>query len=667
MDKSNIEKRIKQLRTELDQHNYRYYVLSEPIISDYDYDMLLNELIELEKNNPEFFDSNSPTQRVGSDINTEFKQIVHKYPMLSLGNTYNEQELKDFDTRVQKALNEPYEYVCELKYDGASISLTYENGKLIHAVTRGDGQKGDDVTLNVKTIKSIPLTLQGNSFPETFEIRGEIFIPLKGFEAMNEKRVANGEEPFKNPRNTASGSLKTQNSADVAKRPLDCFLYYLLSDNLPSDSHYQNLQEAKKWGFKVPNEIEICNTIDDVIAFVQKWETKRHNLDFEIDGIVIKVNSIQQQRALGFTAKSPRWAISYKFKAERVATTLLSVDYQVGRTGAVTPVANLAPVQLAGTTVKRASLHNADIIENLDLHINDSVFVEKGGEIIPKIVGVETDKRVTGAQKVEFIHHCPVCQTELKREEGEAAHFCPNEKGCFPQIKGKIVHFIHRKAMNIDSMGEETIDLLLRESLISNIADLYDLKKEQLLPLDRMAEKSANNIIESINESKQIPFEQVLFGLGIRHVGATVAKNLAKAFKNIEILGKATFEELIEVDEIGDKIAYSVVDYFADNENNNLINRLINSGLQFEIVEQEPQSNKLEGLSIIASGKLSNFSREEIKKVIEANGGKPVSSISKKTSYLIAGENIGPNKLEKATKLGIPIISEDEFMKMIGV
>lgn len=666
MDKLAIEKRIIELRNELNNHNHKYYVLSAPSISDYDYDMLINELIELENNNTEFFDENSPTQRVGSDINTEFKQIEHKYAMLSLGNTYNDEELRDFDGRILKVLNEPYQYVCELKYDGASISLTYENGKLTHAVTRGDGQKGDDVTSNVKTIKSIPLSLQNSAYPENFEIRGEIFIPLKGFEAMNEKRIADGEEPFKNPRNTASGSLKTQNSADVAKRPLDCFLYYLLSDNLPSDSHYQNLQEAKGWGFKVPGEIKKCKNIDEVIAFVAKWEEERHNLDFEIDGIVIKVDSIQQQRALGFTAKSPRWAISYKFKAERVATTLLSIDYQVGRTGAVTPVANLEPVQLAGTTVKRASLHNADIIENLDLHLNDSVFVEKGGEIIPKIVGVETEKRDTNAVKVNFIEQCPVCNTNLQREEGEAAHICPNGKGCFPQIKGKIVHFIHRKAMNIDSLGEETIDLLLREQLINNIADLYELKTEQILPLERMAEKSANNIVESIKLSKQTPFEQVLFGLGIRHVGATVAKNLAKAFKNIDRLSQATFEELIEVDEIGDKIAYSVVDYFNEDENRVLVNRLKEANLQFEIIEAEPQSNKLEGLNIIASGKLSNFSREEIKKVIEDNGGKPVSSISKKTSYLIAGENIGPNKLEKATKLGIPIISEDEFMQMIG-
>ena len=665
MDKPSIKNRIETLRKKLHEHNYRYYVLSEPVISDYDYDMMINELIKLETENPEFYDANSPSQRVGNDINTEFNQIIHKYPMLSLGNTYNEGELRDFDNRVKKALNEPYRYVCELKYDGASISLTYENGKLKYAVTRGDGEKGDDVTANVKTIKSIPLLLHGNDYPAEFEIRGEIFIPRKGFEKMNKEREEAGEPLFSNPRNTASGSLKIQNSAIVAKRPLDCFLYYLLSENLPSDSHYENLQKAKSWGFKIPAETRICESIDDVIAFINKWETDRKKLDFDIDGIVIKVDSISQQRTLGFTAKSPRWAISYKFKAERAATILKSVSYQVGRTGAITPVANLEPVQLAGTIVKRASLHNADIIESLDLHTGDTVFVEKGGEIIPKIVGVDTDKRGDNAEKIVFISHCPECGTPLQRIDGEAAHYCPNEKACPPQIKGKIVHFISRKAMNIDSLGEETIDLLLRNGIIRNSADLYDITKEQLLPLDRMAEKSASNIIESINNSKAVPFERVLFALGIRHVGATVAKNLAKAFKNIDNLINADFETLTEVEDIGDKIAYSIKDFFSDSDNVDIVNRLRNSGLQFESVENKPQSDKLAGLSIIASGKLQNFSREEIKKVIEDNGGKAVSSISKKTSYLLAGENIGPNKLEKAKKLNIPIITEEEFLKMI--
>ncbi len=666
MNNTLAQERITKLRNELNTHNHNYYVLSSPIITDYEYDMLLKELMELEKANPEYFDPNSPTQRVGNDINSEFTQITHKYPMLSLGNTYNEAELKDFDNRVKKALNEPYKYVCELKYDGASISLRYENGKLKYAVTRGDGEKGDKVTANVKTIKSIPLVLHGNNYPQVFEIRGEIFIPHKGFAKMNKEREEAGEALFSNPRNTASGSLKMLNSSIVAKRPLDCFLYYLLSNELPNDSHYKNLQKAKQWGFKIPKEIEVHDNIDDVIKYINRWETERKNLGFDIDGIVIKVDSVGQQRALGFTAKSPRWAISYKFKAEKAKTKLLSVDYQVGRTGAVTPVANLKPVLLAGTTVKRASLHNQDIINTLDLHLNDTVYVEKGGEIIPKIVEVDTAMRGADSEKVKFIKNCPKCYTLLIRLDGEAAHYCPNEKECPPQIKGKIVHFISRKAMNIDSLGEETIDLLLRSNLIKNIADLYDLTKEQLLPLERMAEKSANNIIESIKKSTEVPFERVLFGIGIRHVGATVAKNLAKAFKNIENIGNTTFESLIEVDEIGDKIALSVVNFFNIDDNKILINRLLNHNIQFTIIEKQAQSNKLSGLSIIASGKLLNFSREEIKQIIEDNGGKAVSSISKNTSYLIAGENIGPNKLVKATKLGIPIISENEFMEMVG-
>ncbi|MCK9207414.1 MAG: NAD-dependent DNA ligase LigA, partial [Salinivirgaceae bacterium] len=594
------------------------------------------------------------------------QQMKHKYPMLSLGNTYNESEIRDFDQRVSKGLNAPYQYVCELKYDGASISLTYENGQLKYALTRGDGEQGDDVTNNVRTIKSIPLTLAGTGFPKQFEIRGEVFLPHKGFKQLNQERDEAGENLFANPRNAASGSLKIQNSALVAKRPLDCYLYYLLGEELPSDSHFENLQYCKTWGFKIPLENKICKNIDEVFAFITQWDKDRKDLPFDIDGIVIKVDSISQQRELGFTAKSPRWAISYKFKAEQAVTRLKSVDFQVGRTGAITPVANLEPVFLAGTTVKRASLHNSDIISMLDLHLNDMVLVEKGGEIIPKIVGVKTEDRLPESERVRFISHCPECATVLVRNEGEAAYYCPNEKGCPTQIKGKIVHFISRKAMNIDSLGEETIELLYSNQLIKNVADLYGLTKEQLLPLERMADKSASNIINSIQQSKSVPFERLLFGLGIRHVGATMAKNLAKAFGNMEALGRATYEELIQVEEIGDKIASSVLTYFSDTESINLLTKLKHHGLQFEMEKQELLSTKLAGLSIIASGKLQHFSREEIKSVIEANGGKAVSSISKLTDYLLAGENIGPNKLKKATDLGIPVITEEEFIKMLG-
>ncbi len=660
------EKRVIELRKIINEHNHRYYVLSSPAISDYDYDMLMNELIELEKQNPELYDENSPSQRVGNDINLEFNQIEHKYPMLSLGNTYNEGEIRDFDTRVRKLAGNNFKYICELKYDGASISLTYENKKLKYAVTRGDGTKGDDVTQNVKTIRSIPLDLSATDCPNNFEIRGEIFIPHAGFEQMNKEREEAGEPLYANPRNTASGSLKLQNSAVVATRPLDCYLYYILGEGLPSDSHYENLQEAKKWGFKIPEEPQCCNNIDEVWNFISEWDNKRHELPFDIDGIVIKVDSLNLQHELGFTAKSPRWAISYKFKTERVATILESVSFQVGRTGAVTPVANLKPVKLAGTTVKRASLHNADIIASLDLHLGDTVFIEKGGEIIPKVVAVDKDNRLNNAHTVIFIEQCPECGAKLVKNEGEAAHYCPNEQSCAPQIKGKITHFISRKAMNIDSLGEETIELLYNEGLIKNIADLYDLKAEQLLPLDRMAEKSVNNILTSISDSKNIPFEKVLFGLGIRYVGATVAKNLARSLKSIDSLMNASIEELTNIDDIGDRIAQSVVQFFESEKNIAIIKRLKEVGLQFELQEQEKHSNKLEGLSIIASGKLTNFSRDEIKMVIEMNGGKAVSSISAKTNFLLAGENIGPNKLAKAEKLGIPIISEEEFLKMIN-
>ncbi len=665
MNLSEAKNKILELRELLDKHNFKYYVLSKPEINDFEYDTLMTELVYLEAQFPGLQDKNSPTQRVGNDINQEFSQIIHKFPMLSLGNTYNEQDIRDFDTRIQKTIEIPYQYVCELKYDGASISLSYKNGKLMHAVTRGDGEKGDDVTQNVKTIKSIPLNLQGSNFPESFEIRGEIFIPHKGFDEMNKLRNEAGEEEFKNPRNTASGSLKTQNSSEVAKRPLDCYLYYLLSDNLPSNSHYYNLQECKKWGFKIPEHIEKYKTIDQVVEFVNYWETERYKLPYDIDGIVIKVDSVSQQDELGFTAKSPRWAISYKFKAEQALTKLLTVEYQVGRTGAITPVANLEPVQLAGTTVKRASLHNADQIELLDIREGDYVYIEKGGEIIPKIVALDTEKRDSTITKLNFIENCPECNTKLVRVEGEAKHYCPNEKNCFPQIKGKIEHFVSRKAMNIDSIGEETIDLLLSNNLITNIADLYALTKEDILPLDRMAEKSANNIISSIAKSKEQPFERILFGLGIRHIGGTVAKNLAKTFKTIEALKKASFDELIETDEIGKKIANSLFDYFSDNDNIGILEQFKKYNLKLEVVEKEIKSNKLNGLLIIASGKLSNFSREEIKQVIEENGGKAVSAISSKTSFLLAGENIGPNKLKKAIDLGISVISEDDFLRMI--
>jgi len=657
--------RIVELRQLLDNHNYKYYVLSAPEISDYEYDQLMHELVQLESKYPEYSDANSPTQRVGSDLNHEFKQVKHKYAMLSLGNTYNETEIRDFDLRVAKTLNTSYSYVCELKYDGASISLTYEKGKLKYAVTRGDGEKGDDVTNNVRTIGSIPLTLKGTNYPELFEIRGEVFLPHKGFEKLNKEREELGENVFANPRNAASGSLKIQNSSLVAKRPLDCFLYYLLGSKLPTDSHFENLQRCREWGFKIPTENKRCNSIEEVLQFIEFWGINRRQLPYDIDGIVIKVDSIEQQEQLGFTAKSPRWAISYKFKAEQAATKLLSVDFQVGRTGAITPVANLEPVFLAGTTVKRASLHNEDIIALHDLHLNDTVLVEKGGEIIPKIVGVNTDKRESDAKKVIFIDNCPECNTKLIRAEGEAAYYCPNEKGCPPQIKGKIIHFISRKAMNMDSLGEETIELLYSNKLIANISDLYTLTKEQLLPLERMAEKSAGNIINSIQQSKTVPFERLLFGLGIRHVGATVAKNLAKAFGSMEELSRASYESLIATEEIGEKIALSILDYFSDAENNNLIEKLKLSGLQFESEKSELKSLNLKGLSIIASGKLEHFSREEIKTIIESHGGKAVSSISKQTSYLLAGENIGPNKLSKAVELGIPIITEQDFIKMI--
>lgn len=669
MNQAEAQVRIAELREQLHTYNHNYYVLSQPSISDYDFDMLLNELITLEKKFPEFNDPNSPSQRVGSDINLEFNQVEHKYPMLSLGNTYSEEEIRDFENRIKKLIDGDLEYVCELKYDGTSISLTYQNGKLVQAVTRGDGVKGDDVTANVKTIRSVPLQLSGKGYPKEFEIRGEILMPFAVFNDLNEEREEIGETPFANPRNAASGTLKMQNSSVVAKRKLDCYLYYLLGKEIPTRNHYSNLLAAKDWGFKIPANTAICKNIDEVIAFIKEWDEKRDSLPVPVDGIVIKVNSLDMQEELGFTAKSPRWAISYKYKAERVSTKLEKVTYQVGRTGSITPVANLTAVLLAGTTVKRASLHNADIIQNLDLHENDTVYVEKGGEIIPKIVGVEISERFAEAQAIKYIEECPECGTSLVRKEGEANHYCPNDMGCPPQIKGKIEHFISRRAMDLDGLGEETIDLLFQKKLISDICGLYRLTKEDIIPLERMGNKSAERILTSIENSKQVPYERVLYALGIRYVGITVAKKLAKAIPSIDKLAASTLEELIEVDEIGVKIAESIVEYFSGEYHQNLIAQLKEFGLQLErkIIENENASNTLEGLSIVISGSFSKFSRDELKEMIELHGGKNVSSISKKTSFLLAGEKVGPSKFEKVEKLGIGIKTENEFLEMIGM
>ncbi len=667
MNKEDIQKRITELRLTLDELNYSYYVLSQPKISDLEFDMLMKELEKLEVENPEFFDPNSPTQRVGSDLNKEFGQVRHQYPMLSLSNSYSEEELRDFDQKIRKLTDQSFEYVCELKYDGTSISLRYKKGVLDKAITRGDGTFGDDVTANVRTIKSIPLKLKSSGYPEEFEMRGEILLPFSEFERINEERAEIGEAPFANPRNAASGTLKSQKSSVVAERNLDAYFYYLLGENLPSDGHLENLQAAKSWGFKISPDTARCANIDEVIAFIRKWNLKRFELPVATDGIVIKVNSLSLQQYLGSTAKSPRWAIAYKYKAEQASTTLQSVSYQVGRTGAVTPVANLDPVLLAGTTVKRASLHNADIIKSLDLHLGDTVFVEKGGEIIPKIVGADPESRHPMAQPVEFIKVCPECGMPLIRKEGEAAHYCPNEDGCPPQIKGKMEHFISRKAMNIDGLGEETIDLLYSEGLIRNIADLYELRKEQISRLERLGDKSAERILKSLADSRSVPFEKVLFALGIRYVGETVAKILVNRLVNIEQIESASLEELTAVDEIGGRIAESVQLYFSKPENRELVERLKEKGLQFRLDEASlaNRSDKLIGLTIIISGTFEKNSRDDLKKMIEQNGGKNVSSISKNTSYLLAGSNIGPSKLEKAEKLNIPIISEDEFLRMI--
>ncbi len=664
-----VKEQIEQLRSLLHQHNYNYYVLNTPSISDQEFDSLMRQLQELEELHPEYQDENSPSVRVGSDINKNFTQVSHKYPMLSLSNTYSEGEVNEFYQRVRKALNEEFEICCEMKYDGTSISLIYEDGKLMRAVTRGDGEKGDDVTDNVKTIKSIPLVLHGSNYPPVFEMRGEILMPWDTFEELNREKEAREEPLFANPRNAASGTLKLQNSSIVASRKLDAYLYYLLGDNLPFDGHYENLQEAQKWGFKISPLMRKCHSTEEIFEFINYWDIERKNLPVATDGIVLKVNSLKQQKNLGFTAKSPRWAIAYKFQAERALTRLNRVTFQVGRTGAVTPVANLEPVQLSGTVVKRASLHNADIIENLDLYIGDMVYVEKGGEIIPKITGVDTALRsFMIGEKVKFINQCPECGSTLIRYEGEAAYYCPNDSACPPQIKGKIEHFISRKAMNIDGLGPETVDLFYSLGLIQNTADLYQLTIEKIKDLDGKGEKSAENIINGIEQSKKIPFERVIFALGIRFVGETVAKKIAKSFTNIDELINASKEELINIDEIGEKIAQSILNFFSNETNRTLIQRLKDAGLTLQRSEEEraDYTDKLSGLSIVISGVFTHYSRDEYKAMIEKNGGKNVSSISAKTSFILAGENMGPSKLDKANKLGIKIINEEEFLKLIS-
>lgn len=659
--------RIGQLRQALHQHNYNYYVLNAPEISDFEFDALMHELQELEKKHPECRDENSPTMRVGSDISQDFVQVAHKYPMLSLANTYSESEVADFYNRVRKALNEDFELCCELKYDGTSISLTYRDGKFVQAVTRGDGVKGDDVTNNVKTIQSIPLVLHGNDYPKEFEIRGEILMPWDVFEALNREREEQEEPLFANPRNAASGTLKLQNSATVASRKLDAYLYYLLGDHLPHDGHYENLKEAEKWGFKVSHVARKCRNLQEVYDFISYWDTERKNLPVATDGIVLKVNSMRQQRLLGYTAKTPRWAIAYKFQAERALTRLHSVSFQVGRTGAVTPVANLEPVQLSGTVVKRASLHNADIIKKLDLHIGDMVYVEKGGEIIPKITGVDKSSRLASNKEVEFATTCPECGATLVRYEGEAASYCPNESHCPPQIKGKIEHFISRKAMNIDNVGPETVDLFYQLGLIHDAADLYQLTVDDIKGLNRMGEKSAENIINGIQRSKQVPYERVVFALGIRFVGETVAKTVAKAFPSIDELAQASLDALLHTDEIGEKIAESIMRYFADEKNRQLVERLKKAGLQMKAApkSEDEYTEKLKGQTIVISGVFAKHSREEYKEIIEKNGGKNAGSISSKTSFILAGSNMGPSKLEKARKLGIRIMDEDDFLKLL--
>ncbi len=667
MTREEAKRRIARLRRELEKHNYQYYVLNKPLISDFEYDTLMHELMELEKRFPEFADPNSPSQRVGADINKEFVQAEHEYPMLSLGNTYTREELIDFDARVRKEVDEPFQYVAELKYDGTAISLIYEQGALVQAITRGDGTRGDVVTDNIRTIRSIPLVLQGSGWPERFIIRGEVFMPFEGFNRLNEERIRNGEEPFANPRNAAAGTLKLQNPSLVAQRPLDCFLYYLLGEELPTDSHYENLQLARSWGFKVPEVMERYDDMEGIFSFIDRWDVQRKELPYATDGVVIKVDSLRLQQHLGSTAKNPRWAIAYKFKAEQAKTKLLSVDFQVGRTGAVTPVANLEPVQLAGTVVKRASLYNADQIKQLDLHLGDTVYVEKGGEIIPKVTGVDLTQRPPDAVPVVFVTTCPACGTPLVREEGEAAFYCPNTEGCPPQIKGRIEHFISRKAMNIDGLGEETIDLLFREGLVHDVTDLYELTPQQLAPLERLGEKSAMNIIRSIEQSKQVPFERVLYALGIRYVGETVAKTLARRFRSIDALAEATYDQLIETDEIGEKIAQSILDFFSRPKNREIIRKLKEIGVQMKSnTPEEPEAPPLlAGKTFVVSGIFNHYSRDSIKETIEKYGGKVSSSVSSKTTYLLTGEKPGPNKVEKAKALGVKMISEEEFRTMI--
>lgn len=662
-----IKDKIEALREELNTHNYNYYVLSNPTISDYDFDIKLKELAELENQHPEYFDPNSPSQRVGSDITKTFKQVVHKYPMLSLGNTYSREEVTDFYNRVQKGLNDDFEIVCELKYDGVSISLTYIDGQLTQAVTRGDGVQGDDVTANVRTIRSIPLKLKGNGYPREFEIRGEILMPWAVFDALNKEREEQEEQLFANPRNACSGTLKQQDPKVVASRKLDSYLYYMLGEDLPTDGHYENLQKAHEWGFKISDATRKYKTLDEVFEFIAKWDKDRKDLPVATDGIVLKVNSLTQQKNLGFTAKFPRWAIAYKFQAEKAYTRLLSVSYQVGRTGAITPVANLEPVKLSGTTVKRASLYNEDYINQLDLHINDIVSVEKGGEIIPKITEVDTSKRNLFDEKVIFIENCPECGAKLTKISGDAIYYCPNDTTCPPQIKGRIEHFITRKAMNIEC-GPETIEQLYNANMLRNVADLYTLQWQDLIRLERWAEKSAKNFVKSIQQSINVPYERVLYALGIRYVGEVVAKKLAKAFPNIDQLISASDEELVQVDEIGEKIAQSVVKYFEEKPNMEVLERLRAVGLQFSLSEDvlSKQTDKLDGLTIVISGTFEKHSRDEYKNMIEQNGGKNSGSISSKTSYILAGDNMGPSKLEKAEKLGIKIIDEDTFLEMIN-
>ena len=664
---TDIEQKLEQLREELRQHNYNYYVLDNPTISDYDFDIKLKSLQELEDKYPDYFDATSPTQRVGGEITKSFSTVTHTHRMYSLDNSYSNEDILDWENRIQKILgNVDIEYACELKYDGASINLYYKNGELEKAVTRGDGFQGDNVTANIKTIKSIPLKLNEQKVSD-FEIRGEIILPLAGFNKMNKERIEEGEDPYMNPRNTASGSLKMQDSSEVANRPLDCLLYHIVADRLPFETHDEALKYALKAGFKIPNTFKVLKSINAIFEFINYWDIERHNLPYETDGIVIKVNSLHFQEELGYTAKSPRWAIAYKFKAEQKSTVLKSISYQVGRTGAITPVANLEPVALAGTTVKRASLHNADQIAKLDIRVDDTVFVEKGGEIIPKVIGVDLEKRPLNSQRTTYITHCPDCKIELVRKEGDAKHYCANEFGCPTQITGRILHYISRKALDIEGLGAETVELLFKEKLITNYADLYDLKTEQIIPLERMAEKSAENMIKGIEKSKEIPFEKVLFGIGIRYVGETVAKKSAKYFKSIDNLLKANFEELILVDEIGEKIAQSIVDFAQNSINVDLINRLKKYGVQLELSAEalENQTEKLRGKIFVVSGVFTKMSRNELKKSIEDNGGKVSSSISKKTNYIIAGDNMGPSKKTKAETLDIPIITEDTYLEML--